>query len=480
MTQLRTYTVTLALLLALVATGCDDLLSVTPPTQISEERALTSPQGIENAIVGAYDLNQGGNLHSGNFVIAGGILADVLEDNGPGNTVFEQNELLQRRISPGENAIVQGMWGDGFRIINACNRVLKALDGGVEGLSETDQRRLRGEALFLRAAIHFELNRYFGHPNADAFEGSPTGGLGVPIITDPVQDAEEGRASVPRAPQQDVYEFVISDFIAAADLLAGNDAGTPGRATEFGAKAYAARAAFFAGGVVDQLEVSGISASGPYQIAFNQANDVIENGSYSLASSVEANFQGDLTATNEVLFGILNSEQDEGGSGALHFGLTQSAGNPPFGLSEDAATFLTENSSDNRQDNLYTEDESRGVTYTGKWSNRYLDVPVIRLAEMYLTRAEAGLETGQGDPAADVNAVRGRSGLVSLGSVTRADIRAERRRELAVEANGDYFHNLKRIQASTSQQFFDINAVTFPIPLGETLISEDMQQNPGY
>ena len=123
-----------------------------------------------------------------------------------------------------------------------------------------------------------------------------------------------------------------------------------------------------------------------------------------------------------------------------------------------------------------------GVPFTEKWGIRFMDVPVLRLAEMFLIRGETTLQGATGGPPAvqDLNVVRQRSGLTALNSATVDDFVAERARELAHE--NDYLHNLMRLERSIDGQSYSdvLNQVTFPIPESETLNNPDVAQNPGY
>lgn len=91
---------------------------------------------------------------------------------------------------------------------------------------------------------------------------------------------------------------------------------------------------------------------------------------------------------------------------------------------------------------------SGGSTFTGKFDNAYGNVHIIRLAEMYLIRAEANFRLGTAvntDPLTDINRTRNRVGLISLTlpQLTLAKILSERKLELAFE--GFAIYDIKRL-----------------------------------
>ena len=69
---------------------------------------------------------------------------------------------------------------------------------------------------------------------------------------------------------------------------------------------------------------------------------------------------------------------------------------------------------------------------------KYSQVPLIRLAEAYLTRATLSCLRMYLKLLGDVNKIRQRAGLTPLKNVTEADIEKERIKEFGFE-NGDRF-----------------------------------------
>ena len=116
--------------------------------------------------------------------------------------------------------------------------------------------------------------------------------------------------------------------------------------------------------------------------------------------------------------------------------------------------------------------------------DRHENLPVIRIAEMYLIRAEANLRLGTsvGDtPQNDLAQVRNpvRTNLTVILLPTLNDVLNERYLELAYE--GLRIHDIKRLQAATGTFPWNDKYLVFPIPQREVdATSGVIVQNPGY
>jgi hypothetical protein len=85
-----------------------------------------------------------------------------------------------------------------------------------------------------------------------------------------------------------------------------------------------------------------------------------------------------------------------------------------------------------------------GDKYFRGANGRYTNVPVMRLAEAYLTRSILRLKKGDTSGAlSDLNKIRARAGLDALTTITEEDIHKERLKELAFE--GDRFFYLQAL-----------------------------------
>jgi hypothetical protein len=136
---------------------------------------------------------------------------------------------------------------------------------------------------------------------------------------------------------------------------------------------------------------------------------------------------------------------------------------------------------DDERGSFFVASRQTDARLTAKYTNQFGNIPLIRLAEMYLIRAEANLResTSVGaTPLADINTIRNRSGASSLDEVDVDGILLERVKELAFE--GFLIHDIRRTGGSVDGFNADANELVFPIPLSEMDTNPLMSQNPGY
>ncbi|MFP4488063.1 MAG: RagB/SusD family nutrient uptake outer membrane protein [Bacteroidales bacterium] len=125
-----------------------------------------------------------------------------------------------------------------------------------------------------------------------------------------------------------------------------------------------------------------------------------------------------------------------------------------------------------------------GGINTSKWGDYYANIPLIRLAEMYLVRAEANFETtgpmvGPNTPTQDINVLRDRADAPLItGTVTQDEIRQERYWELCWE--GHRLHDLKRWHEDIGTLPYDAGNLILPIPFREMEANDLLVQNTWY
>ncbi|HEV7348035.1 RagB/SusD family nutrient uptake outer membrane protein [Telluribacter sp.] len=443
----------LSLATALLLTACDSQLDLNPVNTIDASSAVATSGDVEALLVGAYDSMGDIDLYGGNIVRN----AELLGDNGEifwDGTFVAPDEIFRKNLLV-NNDQAASMWLDAYRTINIANTVLANLSV----VTEANRNRVEGEAKFIRGMMYFDLVRFYAKAWTD---GTPASNPGVPLILTPTSEITE-QSKVSRDNVAAVYTQVIADLTEAEAKL-------PVSNSFFATKNAAA-------GMLARVYLN----QGRYADAATAATRVISSGRYSLVPTedvfdVRVNQNGFNTA--EDIFAVQITDQDGINELNTFFGGASYGGRGDI-LIEDAHLDMYQ-PGDQRAELFY---EDGGGVYTAKWINQYGNIKVLRLAEMYLTRAEANFRNNSAigaTPAEDLNRVRTRAGLAPIApaNLTLAAILKERRLELAFE--GQLVHDIKRTRGTVGSLPFNSPKLIFPIPRREIDANPNLTQNEGY
>lgn len=454
---------------SLIWTACDDELNKLPPQSLPTELALATNENVLQALNGAYNALSFTDLLGGEIMRNSELLAANNEVVFSG-TFGAPNEIWRKEMTT-INGDVSEIWLDGYNAINIANSVLSALDV----VDQVNRDKVEGEAKFIRGILYFELVKVFGKPFSD---GNAASNLGVPIITTGTT-AIDASNEVSRNTVMEAYTQAISDLSdAAVNLPAFNG----DFANSVAANAVLAR-------IYLQM--------GDYSNALSRADQAITGaaGNYAMTNLFSDAFNRNSNSTEDI-FSIQVSATD--GANAMHIYYAPQAlgGRGDIEIQQKHLDYY--NPADVRLGFFYL-DPTTGETRTGKWQNEFGNTGVIRLAEMYLIRAEANVRLGTitGDtPENDLDRTRSRAGLGFLASPTLNDVLLERKLELAHE--GQAIHDFKRTQgnyyrlvpafgavdasgAATVDGFaYDDDKLVYPIPDREINANPNLTQNPGY
>jgi starch-binding outer membrane protein, SusD/RagB family len=442
----------------ILTVGCSKRLDIGPYQSIAENAALNTEGDVLVTLVGAYDGLQSAAGWGGEIMVLNDLIGNSTNINFTGTFAGLNDAYNGLMVS--NNSFATGTWNAAYSVINRANNVLSAV--GKVTSSPTKKNSVEGEALFIRASMYFELVRLYAKTVGD---GDATQNPGVPLVLTPTRGVtdEDYRA---RASVKAVYDQVIADLTKAESLLPASNG--------FYANKWAAAA------MLARVQLQNKN----YTEAAAAANRVIAGSGRSLNpdfTKLWFTFINNAGATpSEYLFAVKVTAQDGANSINTYFGRTISSIPGTAGRSDckiKAAHIAQYEAGDKR--NYFVL--SGGSYYSMKHLDRFGDVPVIRLAEMYLTRAEANFRNNTSvgaTPLADVNIVRGRAGLAPLTAVTLADIAKERALELAFE--GHYLHDAKRLQTSVGALPWNSPKLIMPIPQREMDVNKKLVQNAGY
>jgi hypothetical protein len=423
--------------------GCD-VLNVEPMDSIPADQAFKDKAGIERGILGSYSSLQSLSYYGRTYLIFSDLAADNLSHPADA-TSSDYAEVDNNGILP-ENGAVSGIWASIYDGINVANNVIDKVPG-MSDMTEEEKNEALGELYFLRALNHFNLMNYFG-----------------PIIIKTEPTVGVSSLDAGRDPVDQVYTQIIEDLTFAAEHLKTSSS-LKIRATKYAAVALLARVYLY---------------QGEYDLAYEKANDVITNGGYTLLDNYGDIFADD--QSEESIFEVDFTELDRNRIAEYNF---------PKSLNG-----RREVAPDQGLLSAYEADDERkaySIAYDGSnaYANKYNDlskgadnVIILRLAEMYMIRAEAEARKSGGDLTSvknDLNTIRFRAPAVTSGELLTA-IEAERRVEFAFE--GHRWFDLVRTGRAVDiiPTVTNVNKTLFPIPSGELLTnnSPDMYQNQGY
>lgn len=459
-------------LLVVLGMSCADQLEVEPQQSVSTDAAFESLGDFQNAVVGLYSGLQSGSYYGRNFPA----LMDNASDNGniPDGAGARLTIYYTLDLNPTNTTVSN--WTQAYNVIGRANQVINRI-ADVAG-DQTTKDQLQAEALFVRALAHFDLMRIYAQDYNFTADQSH---LGIPYVT----SNEIGTPA--RETTGTVFTNIIADLDAAEGLMNNATSLNASRASEMSVVALRARVYLY---------------MGDYTNALADANNVINNGGYTLGSynvSTTTDGNGDsfdiidewATATprsEDILNIYVNNTNDSNYPGleGLASIYNRPDGYGDLGPSDDIVNFYDVN---DLRNNWYRN--IGGVNFSTKYpgndgNTRFFNYPVLRLSEMILIQAECLARSGQ-DAAAQtaVNLITSRANapaISSTGNTLLQEILDERRRELAFE--GHRYGDIKRLQ-------IDINRGTgctltngnCDIPYGDKLFAwpipqEEIDANP--
>lgn len=430
-------------------TSCAKVLDVEPYQSISPEDALKDKTGIERAITGSYSVL--GNVGSyGRYQI---IVSDLAADNLDWvATSVDYSEIDQNDINA-NNIVIDGIWSANYDGINRVNNILHKLPD-IPDLTENEINLFEGEARFLRALFHFNLVNFFG---------------GVPVKTQPTLDLSN--IDQARNTRDEVYLQIIEDLTIAEEKLPASVA--PGHAGSFSASALLARI------YLTRFHLSNVQEDAAK--AIEKANKVINEGGFTLTENYADLFNGN---NSEIIFQVVFDAQNYNRLAQNFFPISLK-GLYIIAPSADYMTCYDPIDSVRFTNSAMTD--STGKSYCNKYRDIVTGtdrVMVLRLAEMYLIKAEALAYTNGSldEIKASIDLVRARAGLTGTTASgieeLKTAIENERRYEFAFE--GHRWHDLVRTGRATAVMGIEEKQTLFPIPLSEMQTNKKMTQNEGY
>lgn len=461
MKTIQNLKVLLVLVIGIVFYACEDFIEVDlPQTQLTGVTVYQDEVTATAALSDIYARMRENGVISGNvdgLSMLMGLYTDDL--NYFGSTASPMDSFYNHTVIP-SNEYVLSLWANSYSQIYATNALLEGLLNSTEINGEI-RNKLRGEALFIRAMLHFYLVNLYGD------------------ITYIISTDYQVNSSVSRMPLNVVYDRIIGDLQEAKELLPNN---YPVQERVRVNKA-----------VVQALLARVYLYQGQWSQAESEATDIINNSAlYNIEPDLDAAFLKNNPSTIWQLHaGIAGLNTLEG-----RFFIFNSAP-PVIAAVNDNLVDAFENNDLRKEHWLKSVTDGSNIWYhpykykqnenTGI-SQEYSII--FRLEEQYLIRAEArAYQVNISGAQEDLNIIRNRAGLSDTSATTQQDLLSailqERRLELFTEIGHRWFDLKRTGQAGTVlaplKPAWQERNLLLPIPETELILNPNLQpQNPGY
>ncbi|MFR3332056.1 MAG: RagB/SusD family nutrient uptake outer membrane protein [Odoribacter splanchnicus] len=199
--------------LLIVCLGCSDWLDVRPRTEMKEEDMYATEEGFKNVLIGAYIRLASADLYGKNVTVS---VPELLAQHWETTTSTEEAKILDdiRKFNfenSGAKDIVAAMWLQYYKTIASLNNMLARIDTKKDIFTKGNYELIKGEALGLRAFLHFDILRLWGPVPKDVDMGKSA----IPYLTEMTKDPNK---ALPLSYQQ-VLENIRIDLDGAEKLL---------------------------------------------------------------------------------------------------------------------------------------------------------------------------------------------------------------------------------------------------------------------
>lgn len=453
--------------------SCKKYLDVQPETSYTETQVYNNEAALQQAFNGLY-LDLASSELYGSYLSSS--MIEMLAQRYKPVSDLQGTRNLTSMVNYDYGAtqvqqIFDTIWRKAYSTVLSTNVFLSKIDNSIAGkvVSESNGKLLKGEALAIRAMLHFDMLRLFG-----PLYPSGSSNTAIPYYT-----IADGKMQ-PLLTASQVMEKIMTDLTEASSLLAEDPVISNGivYSTNFYSAARNQRLNYYA---VRSLMARAYIWQGKTTEAYNTALSIITDGEkwfpWTTADAVNNPTNPDRVFSREIIFGANNAflynNYDRYFNPALWDGAILVPDATRFsevfeGLLQDyrvVQTWLTGNGKTYRTFYKYAP-----LPQTQNW--RFIQ-PLIRKSELYLILAET--ETDPAKALAYLNTERRNRGLANLVSVSsmEAELRKEYQKEFWGE--GQLFFYYKRINAtgvpsaSMPYPWATVNPVyAVPLPLSET------------
>lgn len=405
---MKKYTSIILVCLLFAFAGCNNWLDVELDNKIEDTKLFTSASGFKEALAGVYSELSKSPLYGQRLSMEYmDILAGIYSYNAIRSTYEDWKDYDYE--SSASASVISGIWNSMYSNIAQVNCILYWADENASMLSEADRNQIRGEALGLRAYLHFDLYRMFSpdvkrQPKAEGIPYNKEFGVSIPpmytaeeCVQLVINDLLEAEQCLQNDPIEGVVPYEIRTVTDQGEII---DAAAKNEADQ-----YVARINLYA---VKAMLARAYQARGEYDKAIEKAQEVIDCGKFRLldfTSIDQTESSVDLLFSDEHVFSLRNQDIDSY-SKDLHRDIVSGSGTQGTALPfSDTYSMYQGNNDDVRYSKWF--DMNDFLKFIPDSANIYpKKMPMIKLSEMYLLIAECSFDTDKDKALECINTLR--------------------------------------------------------------------------
>lgn len=433
--------------LAFLLASCNKWLDINPELEIRNDDMYSMEQGFMDVLTGAYIRMATPSLYGCNTTVRlPELMANHWSVASTSTGTVEDYVTRFDFTQSSTKSLLETIWLQYYQVIVNLNALLAEIEDKKDLFTDGNYELIKGEALGLRAFLHFEVYRMFSPdvkraPKSDGIPYNKEFGVSLPPMYSAeetiqliINDLKEAEQCLQNDPIEDVVPYEIRTTTDQGEVI---DA-----AAKDAADQYIARINLYS---VKALLARAYQARGENDLAIQKAQEVIDCGKFRLlefSSIDQSEALTDLTFSDEHIFSLRNSEIDTyaeklfqdivSSNGAI----TQTA--LPF---SNASTLYQGNNDDVRYSKWFNQ--GNFVKFIPDSTNVYPQkMPVIKLSEMYLLITECSYNTDPDKALEYLNTLRDHRirGNVHWTYLTKDYIYEEMRREYVGEGQMWYVY----------------------------------------
>lgn len=197
--------------ISLFVLSCQNWLDVQPKTEIKQDRLFESESGFKDALMGVYVLMGDKDLYGRELSLG---LLEVVAMQYEINAQSVYNDVFKKEYV--NLSYFDRIWSKFYTVIANINSILDEIDAKKGIMKPTSYAIIKGEALALRANIHFDLLRMYGWGNIEKRKEVLNRKV-LPYVTRYNKDMTEQHTV------GQVIKFVENDLLEADKLLYAYD-----------------------------------------------------------------------------------------------------------------------------------------------------------------------------------------------------------------------------------------------------------------